>query len=77
MPCDILWAVLSSQLKLSLTEIARDSPGGPVVKTLPSNAGGEGLIPGLSHMPPGQKNQNIKEKQYCNKFNKDFKNGLH
>ena len=28
-------------------------PGGPVVKTLPSNAGGEGLIPGQgsrSHM---------------------------
>ena len=22
-------------------------------------------------------NQNIKEKQYCNKFNKDFKNGPH
>ena len=25
------------------------------------------------HMPPGQKNQNIKQKQHCNKFNKDFK----
>ena len=24
------------------------------------------------HMPPGQKNQNIKQKQYCNKFI-DFK----
>ena len=23
------------------------------------------------------KNQNIKQKQYCNKFNKDFKNGPH
>ena len=23
------------------------------------------------------KNQNIKEKQYCNKFNEDFKNGPH
>ena len=22
-----------------------------------------------SHMPHGQKNQNIKQKQYCNKFN--------
>ena len=30
-----------------------------------------------SHMSPGQKNQNIKQKQYCNKFNKDFKNGAH
>ena len=30
-----------------------------------------------SHMPCGQKNQNIKQKQYCNKFSKDFKNGPH
>ena len=41
-------------------------PGGSVVKTLPSNAGGVGLIPDLgakiSH--PSQKN-----KQYCSKFN--------
>ena len=26
-----------------------------------------------SHMPRGQKNKNIKQKQYCSKFNKDFK----
>ena len=26
------------------------------------------------HMRSSQKNQNIKQKQYCNKFNKDFKN---
>ena len=33
-------------------------PGGPVVKTLPSNTGGAGPIPGRelrSHMPCGQK----------------------
>ena len=32
-----------------------------------------------SYMPPGQKKkkQNIKQKQYCNKFNKDFKDGPH
>ena len=24
-------------------------------------------------MPHGQKNQNVKQKQYCNKFNKDKK----
>ena len=30
-----------------------------------------------SHMPLSQKNQNIKQKQYCNKFNKNFKNGPH
>ena len=28
-----------------------------------------------SHIPHGQRNQNIKQKKYCNKFNKDFKNG--
>ena len=28
-----------------------------------------------THMPHGQKNQNIEQKQYCNKFNKDFKSG--
>ena len=36
----------------------RDFPGGPVVKTLPSNAGGAGSVPGGGakiHMPPGQK----------------------
>ena len=26
--------------------MARDVPGGPVVKTLPSNAGGVGSVPG-------------------------------
>ena len=56
----------------------REFPGGPVVKTSPSNAGDVGSIPGLgakiSHAS-GPKNQNIKQKWYCNKFNKDFKNG--
>ena len=50
-------------------------PCGPVVKTLPSNAGDAGLIPGWgAEMPHASqpKNQNIKQKQYCNKFNKDF-----
>ena len=57
-----------------------DFLGSPVVKTLPSNAGGVGPIPSrgakIPHAP-GPKNQNIKQKQYCNKFNKDFKNGPH
>ena len=52
-------------------------PGGPVVKTSPCNARGVGSIPGRElrpHMPQGQANEqkNIKLKQYCNKFNKDF-----
>ena len=51
-----------------------------MVGTLPSNAGGEGLIPDWGAKVPHDlrpKNQNIKQKEYCNKFNKDFKNGPH
>ena len=58
----------------------RDFPGGPVVKTSPSSAGRAGLIPGRGARIPHAswpKNQDIKQKQYCNKFNKDFKNGPH
>ena len=52
-----------------------DFPGGPVVKTSPSNAG-VGSIPGQGAKIPyasGPKNQNTNQKQYCNKFNKDLK----
>ena len=48
----------------------RDFPGGPVVK-----AGSPGLIPGWGTKTPHglwPKNQK-QQKQYCNKFNKDFK----
>ena len=48
----------------------RDFPGGPVVKTSPSNAGGVGLIPGQEAKIPyalWPKKQNIKQKQYCKK----------
>ena len=55
-------------------------PGGPVVKTLSSSAEGMGSIPGqrakISHSSQ-PKNQSIKQKQCCNKFNKDLKNGPH
>ena len=59
-----------------------DFPGGPVVETSPSNAGNVGLILGRgAKIPHGSQpqNQNInkQQKQYGNKFNKDFKNGLH
>ena len=57
-----------------------DFPGGRVVKTSPSNAGGVGSIPDRGAKIPHAswpKKQNIKQKQYCNKFNKDFKNGPH
>ena len=57
----------------------RNFPGSPVVKTLPSNAGDAGSISGQGAKIPHAsqpKHQNIKQKQYCNKFNKDFKSGL-
>ena len=53
-----------------------DFPGGPGVKTSPSNAGGAGLIPGQGVKIPHTswpKNQNIKQKQYCNKFSEKKK----
>ena len=51
-----------------------------MVKTLPSNAGGASSIPGQGGKIPHAlwpKNENIKQKQYCKKFNKDFKNSLY
>ena len=57
-----------------------------MVITSLSNAGSTGLIPGQEaktpHVfwpkktPPKTKNT-LEQKQYCNKFNKDFKNGPH
>ena len=47
-----------------------------MVKTPPSNAGDTGSIPGCGAKIPHAsrpKNQNIKQKQFSNKFNKDFK----
>ena len=52
----------------------------PVVKTSSFNAGDAGLIPNQGAKIPHasqSKTQNIKQKQYCNKFSKDFKNGPH
>ena len=60
--------------------MARHFPRGPVVKTLPFNAGGSCSFPGWDTKIPHAsqpKNQNIKQKLYCNKFNKDFKNGAY
>ena len=56
-------------------ESSGDFPGGPVIKTLPSNARDEGSKSSRgAKMPhaPGPKSQNIKQKQYCIKFNKNF-----
>ena len=55
-----------------LKQISQDYPSGPVVKTSLSKAGTSGLIPSQGNAS-WSKNQNIKQKQYWNKFNKDFK----
>ena len=50
-----------------------------MAKASPSNAGGAGLIPGQEAKIPHaswQKDQNIKQNQYCNKISKDFLNFL-
>ena len=51
-----------------------------MIKTLPSNAGDAGSIPGqgakIQHVSQ-PKSQNIRQKEYCNKSNKDFLNGPH
>ena len=45
-----------------------------MVRTLPSNAGDVGLIPGRgARIPPALQSKNIKPKQYYNKFNKRCK----
>lgn len=49
-------------------------PGGPMVKTSPSNTQPRHWF-WRSHMPLGQKKQNIKQKQSYNKVNKDFISG--
>ena len=49
--------------------------GSPVVKTSPSRVRGGSFIPDPGANIPHTswpKNQNIKQKQYCNKFSKDF-----
>ena len=51
-----------------------------MVKTLPPNTGGTSSIPDWGTKISDalwSKKQNIKQKQYCNEFNKDFLNGPH
>ena len=55
-----------------------DFPGDPVVKTSPSNSGDVGSVSAWGAKIPHalcSKNQNIKQKQYCTRFNEYFKNG--
>ena len=58
---------------MPLNSYSQDFPGGPIVKTLLSSAVGEGLIPGWGVKIPHiswPKNENIKQKQYCNELKK-------
>ena len=56
-----------------------DFPAGLVVKTSPSKARSAGSIPAQGAKIPGalwqKKTKMLRQKEYCNKFNKDFKNG--
>ena len=56
-----------------------DFTGGSVIKNPPSSARRARMTPGQGTKIPHAsrpKHQNIKQKQYCNKFNKDFKTDL-
>ena len=69
-----------SQASLHLEFNSRDFPDSPVIKTSPFNAEDMGSIPDRGTKIPHAlrpKNQNIRQKQYCNKFNEDFKNSSH
>ena len=70
-----MWVIeITEEENVAREEMRRDFLGSPVVKTSPFNAKGAGLIPGQGTKIPyasRAKNENIKQKQYCNKFNKD------
>ena len=62
----------------SVRKYSRDFPGGPMVKTPPSNAGGTGSVPGRgAKILYGSWSKKGKQKQHCNKFNKKLLNGQH
>ena len=63
-------------IKVMMKITSRDFLGGPVVKTLPSDAGCAGLTPGqrarILHASQPRPKDKTKQKQYCNKFSKEF-----
>ena len=64
--------------KIREKKIKWDFPGSPEVKTLPSHTRDSGLISGwgtkIPHASqPKHKNRKKKQKQYCNKLNKELK----
>ena len=65
---------------LELMGVSGCFPGDPLVKISPSSGGGAASVPRQGAKNPHAswpKNQNVKQKQCCNKFNKDFINGPH
>ena len=62
------------QRELYPISYTKDLSGDPVVKTLPFKAEGVGSIPGQGTKIPHAQGQNPKQKQkqYCNKYSKDF-----
>ena len=72
MDCTKMWMYLRLNWTLN-NGYDGDFPGGPKVKTSPSNAEGAGSMPGQGAKIPHDlqpKNRSIKQKQCCNKFNK-------
>ena len=65
---------------LSSTKHPRDLPGGPVAGISPATAGSAFSVPGWEARIPHAswpRDQTTEQRQCCNKFNKDLKNGPH
>ena len=68
-------AMRCGKKKVGMITLTWDFPGHPVVETYPSSSGGVGSIPGQGTRIPDAlwpKSQITKQKQYCNKFSRDF-----
>ena len=56
-----------------LKGVLRDFPGSPVIGASPSNVGSARSIPGRgAGIPHASRPKGREQRQYCNKFNKDF-----
>ena len=76
----LIYEELLQMIGKKLTTPKQDFPDSRMVKILPCNVGGVGLIPCWAAKIPcalWPRKKNIKQKQNYNKFNKDFKNSPH
>ena len=74
------WSLLSLCLSMCVKEDGTSLEVQWLRLHLPVQVGGASSIPGQGVKIPhalGPKHQNIKQKRYCNTFNKDFQNGPH